>query len=86
MPAAIHKLAKPATQPVGYVIEKGVPYEPVVCHKYPVSQMEIGDSFLVTDPQDCRRAAATCSNYGRRNGKVFRSKKCPQGIRIWRVA
>lgn len=69
-----------------YEIQKGIPFNEVRSHRYPVAQMEIGDSFLVTDPDEFRRASASSNRYGVRTGKVFRSRKTQEGVRIWRVA
>lgn len=84
---AICAFAPPSTESSGgYVIEKGVPYEQHTSHKYPFAQMEPGDSFLVPQGVSQNRASAAAVNYGKRTGKVFRTKKTVEGVRVWRIA
>ena len=50
--------------------------------KYPWETMEIGDSFLSVT----RTMRSIASSAGKRYGKKFVVRKCPEGFRIWRVA
>jgi hypothetical protein len=73
---------------MAYVIEKGVPVRgiPQRAHmKYPFADMEVGDSFEVTDGnfasvRDCAR------KFGERHGMVFSSRQTAAGLRVWRIA
>lgn len=71
-----------------FVIEKGIPVPDSSCGRkpvYPFSAMQVGDSFLVASGHfDKVRTAA--SNYGRRNGLKFATRKGDAGVRVWRVA
>lgn len=53
-------------------------------HSFPYAQMNVGDSFLVTDMS----MGAVC-NYNRRNGEKmnmkFVAKKDGDGVRVWRI-
>lgn len=69
-----------------YKIERGFPI-PLAARqeKYPLLDLEIGDSFLV--PNEKRdlvyRAAYMC---GRRHDRRFKCKTMSTGIRVWRIA
>ena len=71
-------------------IEKNVPMPSVNAggfRKYPLGDMEVGDSLLDVDATDTtssklRNAAKI---YGRRNGMRFTSRKVDEGVRVWRV-
>ena len=70
-----------------YVIEKNVPLAQTAGApaKYPFLEMEIGDSFLVTDrarPQ----VGAAAGNAGKFSGRKFTTRTVPGGVRVWRVA
>ncbi len=51
--------------------------------KYPWSQLDIGQSFLVKDVA-LRSMSSTASHAGRRNGKKFIAREAEGGIRVWR--
>jgi len=71
-----------------FKIEKGItrpPGEPGV-RKYPFSQMEIGDSFLI--PQDyMTRVRAAAHRHGERTRTKFTIRRMEDGsYRCWRTA
>lgn len=74
---------------MNYKIEKKVPRP--IKHgagrrsKYPLREMKIGDSFLVTDttPQNVRTAVAWFAM--RHNQFKFCTAKEESGIRVWRI-
>jgi len=51
--------------------------------KYPWSQLDIGQSFLVKDVA-LRSMSSTASHAGRRNGKKFIAREADGGVRVWR--
>ena len=59
-------------------------------HKYPLCEMEVGDSFFVSEGGDTKKErtmqAAIISMGNRRYpGKKFTSRKVKGGIRFWRI-
>ncbi len=67
-------------------IEKNiqVPHEyPRTSHKYPFSEMEIGDSFIIKSNH--RLVAAAAVMYAKRNNMKFSVRKFEGGWRCWRV-
>ena len=77
-----------------YRVQKGVPApqgtKPGPARKYPINEMEVGDSFLAEGEQAnstrCK-ALNSAKSYGRRTGKKFRARTVlPGRVRIWRVA
>jgi len=50
---------------------------------YPFGEMNVGDSFAWEGDYDCLRAAA--SQYGRRHGMKFVTRKTRDGLRCWRI-
>jgi hypothetical protein len=68
------------------VIEKGEAMPcPRLVYKYPYSEMEVGDSFVVPN---AKRQLVYNNNYkaGKRLGARFISKAEGGNIRVWRVA
>ena len=70
-----------------YAIEKNVPLVQTAGQqtKYPFLQLEIGDSFLVTD---ARRPKVGNAAYvaGKLHGRKFTARTVEGGVRVWRVA
>jgi len=65
-------------------IEKNVPV-PSYAGKYPLSQMEIGDSFVVNSSEaKCLRS--TVAQYSKKESKKFLTKTIDGNVRAWRVA
>ena len=64
-------------------IEKNVP---IPSHQtpYPFGEMDVGDSFLVTDRTPGSVSNAACQ-YGKRHGKKFITRSMNKGIRVWRM-
>jgi len=53
--------------------------------KYPWSQMDVGDSFVV----GAKRAKTVRGCYvaaGKRLGRKFATRMTPEGLRVWRIA
>jgi hypothetical protein len=71
-----------------YEIEKDIPVTiKSEKAKYPFSEMEVGDSFLVPKGQEnakLHREAAY--SHGRKNNVKFKTKSVAGGTRIWRIA
>ena len=74
-------------------IEKGIALPPKkggVC-KYPLHDMEVGDSFFATDEKGLgirTLQAHVCSavaNFKKRHGKRFSVRIGDGGVRVWRV-
>ncbi len=71
-----------------FKVEKDVPFIPY--RKYPLGDMEVGDSFLVpfTDLQHYKDPRSgiysAISYYAKRNGGKFACRKVKEGIRVWR--
>lgn len=53
--------------------------------KYPFAEMEVGDSFLVTDTPRNKISSAANQAY-KRLGFKFKTGKVDDGIRVWRIA
>lgn len=75
-------------------IEKGVPV-PVKCKtKYPLLEMEVGDSFFVAikdTKQAYNEQAFVCADARRLRDRVnpslrYTTRKVEGGIRVWRIA
>lgn len=74
-------------------IDKGVPIPPHVrgqgAPKYPWREMEIGDSFFVSD-RHRRSISAAASSARQHRGHQFATRSVTEngvdGIRVWRVA
>lgn len=71
-----------------YEIENGVPIAPRAYKRemtYPFDKLNVGDSFLVgRDKAPSVRSRAT--TYGKSSKRVFRTRICEDGLRVWRVA
>ena len=69
-------------------IDKGIPI-PSRRNKYPLSQMEVGDSFLIKsgklDAMKTRNRVASSITSYRRQGWNFTQRLVENGIRIWRI-
>jgi len=72
-----------------YEIEHGIPVPPKRHPKYPLVDLEIGDSFFVptTDVKNMRRVAAAMSMATRRipNHPRFTMRVLKDGMRVWRI-
>jgi hypothetical protein len=71
------------------IIEKGIPL-PMgreTAKDYPLSDMEVGDSFLIPDTDKRRRGAISCliHRYGKLQNKEFVTRKAGSGTRVWRL-
>lgn len=71
-----------------YIIEKNIPLlEPVSgrLERYPLSKMEVGDSFVA--PVEMRnRIASAMTNYKKKTGRQFVLRRVEHGVRVWRIA
>jgi len=66
-----------------YQIEKGVPM-PVIERRFPIIEMEPGDSFaLPADKTEVRRARNAIYRFGK--GKQFTIRRWRNGYRCWRI-
>jgi len=54
--------------------------------KYPFDDMDVGDSFLLTDPSMVKNARSAAWMYSRRHGMKFSCRKVEDGWRVWRTA
>jgi len=69
---------------MSHEIEKGVPVPSRwINEKYPLDDMEVGDSFFTNSPAVKVRPAVT--HYGRRNGRKYVTRSMDGGLRVWRV-
>ena len=73
-------------QTTEFRIEKGVPL-PSVRAKYPLGEMDVGDSFHI-DAAERARLVSAASFFGTRKGKKFSVRKevNGSGYRCWRTA
>ncbi|MEY3579465.1 MAG: hypothetical protein RI984_569, partial [Pseudomonadota bacterium] len=57
-------------------------------NRYPFSQMEVGDSILLTEPQKAESARVAAIQFSRRNGLTwkFGLRKSREGWRVFRMA
>ena len=54
--------------------------------KFPFKDMEVGDSFLISDPKDFIPSLnGQLQNVSFRLGMKVRTKKTSKGLRVWRV-
>lgn len=70
-----------------YLIEKNIPVGKFLYDKYPLKEMDIGDSFFIdTNNDDKIRSLRTYANkYGKQNDKKFIVRKYENGFRCWRI-
>ena len=70
-----------------YEIEKNVPVS--TRKKYPVSDLEIGDSFFVPmqdlPSESSTSVKAVVKRFARQSKRKFKTRKTEEGIRVWRV-
>lgn len=65
-------------------IEKNIPI-PIKCYsRYPFSEMEIGDSFLVHSAL-IKSIRTDAYMAGKRLSKKFSTRRVSDGVRIWRI-
>jgi hypothetical protein len=74
-----------------YVIEKNIPAPRFEGRKkYPIEDLQLGDSFLVPGVDEkVRRSLTVCANTiaKKHNGtRKFTVRKVGQGFRVWRTA
>lgn len=57
-------------------------------YKYPIREMDVGDSILDESAQETKSSKIRLSakKYGDKVGKKFIARKVEGGVRIWRVA
>ncbi len=71
-----------------FIIEKNIPVRSAKNggskgkSKYPIFEMEVGDSFFSED----RRLGCRAAGFGKTTGYKFSSSVEGSGVRIWRVA
>ena len=70
-------------------IDKNIPMPKIVRNggpkaKYPFADMQVGDSFEVTD-KTTKKFASTCAAATRRLGSKFTIRTIDNGIRVWRI-
>lgn len=77
-------MSKKKTIPVEYTIDKGVPVR-VTSSKYPLEELEVGDSFVV--PKEKRRSVATRMTLVKNaTGREFLSRSVSDTeVRVWRI-
>lgn len=68
-----------------FKIEKNVPNPSNKQNGYPFGEMDVGDSFLVTDPRDILRVVSAVSYFGKRNNKKFSIRAEGESKRVWRT-
>lgn len=71
-----------------YPIEKGVPLAQRRAErqrKYPIRDLEIGDSFLVPSDDMHRNLAQSVRNIASEHGFKIAVRKVEYGVRVWRV-
>ena len=82
-------------KPVVFIVEKDIPVPEKSSRdrKYPLDQMEVGDSFLVpTDPamtvSKLQKKASASVAYAHRTlgGRRFVTRQVEGGVRVWRIA
>jgi hypothetical protein len=69
-----------------YKIEKDVSIESVA--KFPLSEMEIGNSFLIAEKEEARKLRNSLGAFYKTKagkGKRFMTKKTEDGVRVWRT-
>lgn len=70
-------------------VQPNVPLPPKRRHstarKWPFAIMQIGDSFIVPDPERWKYAQATASVYGKRLKRKFTTRQMDDGLRVWRI-
>ena len=69
-----------------FTIEKNVPI-PIQKRrcKYPWHELEIGDSFFVSEIKVIS-ISSSANSYGTRTGKKFTIRSVDGGCRVWRIA
>lgn len=74
-------------------IETGVPipsYTRPTKYRFPLGEMEVGDSFFVEWPSSGREkflatARSLISRFGRTYGMRFATRALDDGVRVWRI-
>jgi hypothetical protein len=72
-----------------YAIDKGVPVVVRRCErvrKYPIRDMQVGDSFLVPTADIQRNLAQHVRNVAVAHGMKTAVRKTDDGVRVWRIA
>jgi hypothetical protein len=73
-----------------YKIDKNRPI-PKNVSKYPFPEMEVGDSFVVSDKNltvhdiEYKRIASSAFMYGKKTGKKFKLKSVENKLICWRI-
>ena len=67
-----------------FTIDKNIPF-PRMRGKYPLHNMEIGDSFLVNDGRSMKSVSGAIFVAARRAGISIACRTVPEGIRVWRI-
>jgi len=72
-----------------FKIEKDIPvgftgHEHKYNGKYPLSKMDVGDSFVVSVEQT-ESIRATSAKYAKMTGTKFMTRKFEGGVRVWRI-
>lgn len=85
----LHQSLQHAQGMTDYKIEKDVPIPTWITRKYPLAEMQVGDSFLVPTPstQELRRIRAAACAFGKHNDRLYAVRKDPKkpgSYRCWR--
>ena len=51
----------------------------------PFADLNIGDSFLIPGLKSTAQISSTVQAHKFKTGFTFTSRRCPEGVRIWRV-
>lgn len=70
-----------------FKIEKGIPAPAHKrAHKYPLADMEVGDSFLIPDAKTSAEISSSISYRKNRYGEQYVCRVVDGGLRVWRTA
>lgn len=76
-----------------FTIEKGLPFpaddfQTPLAHRFPLADMDIGDSFLIPAERWRSNNNLQCNVYpaAKRLGIKVKTKSVEGGVRVWRVA
>jgi hypothetical protein len=67
-------------------IESGVEMPERNNQRYPLGEMEPGDSFFLPDTEQRTRIQSAVSWHGKRNGRKYSIRTVDGGFRVWRLS
>ena len=73
-----------------YEVEDGIPVPAKIRSKYPIKQLELGQSFMIPSselsPTQISSIRQATTKFAKETGRKFTVRKTDGGLRVWRIS